>query len=306
MNGIINVYKEKGFTSHDVVAKLRGILKTRKIGHTGTLDPNAEGVLPVCVGRATKVSELLMEKDKTYQVEFQLGIVTDTQDIWGKVLEQKDVKCSENEVRNTAMGFLGKQMQLPPMYSALKVDGKKLYEFARQGIEVERKGREIVIYEITDFISLGNHTYGMSVSCSKGTYIRTLCHDIGEKLGCGAAMTSLCRTKSGKFTLRSSLTLPQIETLVREGSLDKCLIAIEDSFDIDKIVVEESFQKLLYAGNPIPAESAKVVYSTKKPLYFQKKELVYVYDFRQQFIGIYSKEASQYKVLKFLASEENR
>lgn len=306
MNGVLNIYKEKGFTSHDVVAKLRRILKTKKIGHTGTLDPNAEGVLPICVGQATKISELLMEKDKTYQVEFQLGITTDTQDIWGNVIEKKEVSLSVDAVYLTAMRFVGKQIQLPPMYSALKVNGKKLYELAREGIEVERKGREISIYSIEDFAPVGMNTYKMTVSCSKGTYIRTLCHDIGVELGCGATMTSLIRTISGKFKVKDSITLSRIEELVEQGKLMPHLLAVEDSFDMDKILVAQEFQKWLYAGNPIPIERTKLVYSAQNTMKFHDKELVFVYDFRKKPVGIYQRESSEYKVLKFLTSEENR
>ena len=182
LNGILNVYKEKGYTSHDVVAKLRGIAGQKKIGHTGTLDPQAEGVLPVCLGKATKVCDLLTDKDKVYEAVLLLGQTTDTQDTTGTVLEQSAVTCSEEEVKKAIMGFVGAYEQIPPMYSALKVNGKKLCDLARNGIEVERKPRPIQIYEIEiEDIELPRVT--MRVHCSKGTYIRTLCHDIGLKMG---------------------------------------------------------------------------------------------------------------------------
>ena len=188
-NGIINVYKEIGFTSHDVVAKLRGILRTKKIGHTGTLDPNAEGVLPVCVGKATKLCEFLLEKSKTYRATMVLGKVTDTQDITGKVLAEKEVAVTKEQIVDTIESFIGGYDQIPPMYSALKVKGKKLYELARQGIEVERKPRFIMLDDIKILdISEDLCHITIDVSCSKGTYIRTLCHDIGDRLGCGACM----------------------------------------------------------------------------------------------------------------------
>ena len=187
MNGIINVYKEKGYTSHDVVAKLRGICRQKKIGHTGTLDPDAEGVLPVCLGTATKVCGLLTDKDKVYEAVLLLGTQTDTQDISGTVVRQAQVTCTQDEVRQAAASFLGIYSQLPPMYSALKVNGKKLYELARQGKVVEREARKVVIHEIfIESVELPRIT--MTVHCSKGTYIRTLCHDIGRKLGCGGCM----------------------------------------------------------------------------------------------------------------------
>ena len=193
INGIINVYKERGYTSHDVVAKLRGILKQKKIGHTGTLDPEAQGVLPVCLGKGTKVCELLTDKQKEYRAVMRLGIETDTQDMTGTVLREAKVDCSEDEIRSCVEGFVGVQEQIPPMYSALKVNGKKLYELARQGIEVERKSRRITIEKITiERIDLPEVV--MTVKCSKGTYIRTLCHDIGQSLGCGGCMSDLVRT----------------------------------------------------------------------------------------------------------------
>ena len=187
MDGIINVYKEAGYTSFDVVAKLRGILKQKKIGHTGTLDPDAEGVLPVCIGKATKVCGYLTEKDKTYQALLHLGIATDTQDMSGRILKEQAPEISEEELRRMIQSFTGKLKQVPPMYSALKVGGKKLCDLARAGIEVERKAREIEIYSIRQ-IRIQLPYVSMEVHCSKGTYIRTLCHEIGEKAGCGGCM----------------------------------------------------------------------------------------------------------------------
>ena len=199
-DGMINVCKEKGFTSHDVVAKLRGILHQKKIGHTGTLDPDATGVLPVCLGKGTKLCDMITDRDKTYRAVMMLGRTTDTQDISGQILTEKAVNVDEREVRDAAVSFVGDYMQIPPMYSAIKVDGKKLYELARAGQEVERKARHVVInaLNITE-IQLPYVT--MEVSCSKGTYIRTLCQDIGEKLGCGACMTELVRLKVGAFDI---------------------------------------------------------------------------------------------------------
>ena len=184
VNGILNVYKEKGYTSHDVVAKLRGIVGQKKIGHTGTLDPDAEGVLPVCLGRATKVCDMLTEKDKTYEAVLLLGKETDTQDISGTVLRVGETEgLTQEQVKDCVMSFVGEYDQIPPMYSALKVNGKKLYELAREGKTIERKSRKVEIKEIR-ILEMALPRVRMEVSCSKGTYIRTLCHDIGEKLGC--------------------------------------------------------------------------------------------------------------------------
>ena len=190
IHGIINVYKEKGFTSHDVVAKLRGIVGQKKIGHTGTLDPDATGVLPVCLGKATKLCDLLTDKDKTYEAVMLLGMTTDTQDITGRILEEKSTETlTADKVREVIESFIGDYDQIPPMYSALKVNGKKLYELAREGKVVERKARPVKILDIR-IIEMDLPRVRMEVSCSKGTYIRTLCHDIGQKLGCGGPMKS--------------------------------------------------------------------------------------------------------------------
>ena len=201
IHGIINVYKEKGFTSHDVVAKLRGIVGQKKIGHTGTLDPDATGVLPVCLGKATKLCDLLTDKNKTYEAVLLLGKTTDTQDITGEVLEEKSTEAlTEEKVREAIEGFIGDYEQIPPMYSALKVNGKKLYELAREGKVIERKARPVKILDI-QILEIDLPKVRMEVSCSKGTYIRTLCHDIGEKLGCGGCMESLIRTRVSTFRI---------------------------------------------------------------------------------------------------------
>ena len=228
-DGIINIYKEKGFTSHDVVAKLRGILRMKKIGHTGTLDPDAEGVLPVCVGKATKLCELLLEKSKTYQAMFILGLTTDTQDISGNVLKESDVNVTREDIEKAIMSFVGGYDQIPPMYSALKVNGKKLYELAREGKEVERKPRRVDLDNI-DILDISDDLKHImiKVDCSKGTYIRTLCHDIGEKLGCGACMESLLRTKVDKYAIDNALRLNEVEDLVKEDKLGQHIVAIED------------------------------------------------------------------------------
>ncbi|MBO5364786.1 MAG: tRNA pseudouridine(55) synthase TruB [Clostridia bacterium] len=220
MNGVIVINKEKGYTSFDVVACLRRILSMKKIGHTGTLDPDAVGVLPVCVGVATKAVELLTGADKEYIATVQLGSETDTQDASGRVLRTSQVAVTEEDIQNTAKKFLGKISQIPPMYSAIKQDGKKLYELAREGKTVERKPRQVTIdtIEIQE-IDLVHHRFTMRVVCSKGTYIRTLCQDMGEALGCYAHMAELCRTKTGQFSLKDAMTLDEVEAAMKEGDL---------------------------------------------------------------------------------------
>ena len=250
INGVINVYKEKGFTSHDVVAKLRGIVKQKKIGHTGTLDPDATGVLPVCLGNATKLCDMLTDKSKEYVTTMRLGFCTDTQDISGDVLFTKDVSVSEEEVKEAVLSFIGKYDQIPPMYSALKVNGKKLYELAREGVEIERKARSIEILEIEIMdISLPDIT--MRVHCSKGTYIRTLCHDIGEKLGCFGTMVELERTKVAGFLLKNAYKLSEIEKMVQEDKIGEILTSTEDMFEYVSVRVAPAYEKLLLNGNPI-------------------------------------------------------
>lgn len=255
MDGILNVYKEKGFTSHDVVAKLRGILHQKKIGHTGTLDPDAVGVLPVCLGRATKVCDLLTDKDKVYEAEMLLGTVTDTQDITGTVLKTEETGfLTEHMVAEAVFSFIGIYEQVPPMYSALKVQGKKLYELARAGIEVERKMRQVQIFDISELsVCLEEKSVRFTVHCSKGTYIRTLCQDIGKILGCGACMKSLKRTRAGCFGIENAMTLVQIEQKVREGSIAQELMEIDAMFpDYPKVLIEDAEQvKLLENGNPL-------------------------------------------------------
>lgn len=251
MNGIINIYKEKGFTSFDVVAKLRGILKTRKIGHTGTLDPDAEGVLPVCIGKATKICELLTDKTKEYEAVMLLGRTTDTQDVTGETLTQQEVRCSAKEVEKAVLSFVGDYMQVPPMYSALKVNGKKLYELAREGKTVERKPRPVHFYEI-EILDIDFPLVRFRVTCSKGTYIRTLCHDIGEKLGCGAAMETLLRTKVGRFTLDDAITLAQTEEAVRNGEIEQRILGIEEILaEYPRVCCTKEGDRLLANGNPL-------------------------------------------------------
>lgn len=252
MDGVIVIRKEKGFTSHDVVAKLRGILHMKKIGHTGTLDPDAEGVLPVALGKATRLVDMITDKEKTYEAVMRLGVITDTQDMSGTVLSQTtELSVTEEELCTVVSSFVGDYMQVPPMYSALKVNGKKLYELAREGKTVERKPRPVHFYEI-EILDISFPLVRFRVTCSKGTYIRTLCHDIGEKLGCGAAMESLLRTKVGRFTLDDAITLAQTEEAVQEGTIESKILGIEEILaEYPRVCCTKEGDRLLANGNPL-------------------------------------------------------
>lgn len=252
-NGLINIYKEPGFTSNDVVAKLRGILKQKKIGHTGTLDPDAVGVLVVCLGTGTKLVEMLTDHDKEYIAVCRLGVTTDTQDMSGNIIDTSDVKVTKEQVHEAVKAFVGDYDQIPPMYSAIKKDGRKLYELAREGIEVERKPRKVHISAISvldDSHIESEGLFTIEVKCSKGTYIRTLCHDIGLRLGCGAAMQHLTRTRVGAFTLDTAVTLSQVEEMRDAGTLTEIIKSPEYIFrDLDKIHVKNAVRTLLENGN---------------------------------------------------------
>ena len=227
MFGIINVYKPKGMTSHDVVSFMRRTLHMKRIGHTGTLDPDAEGVLPVLVGKATKLSDLLMAEEKCYFAGVKLGIVTDTDDIGGEVIRQCDASVTQAQVEEVVSGFVGKSEQIPPMYSAIKVNGQKLYQLARKGVVTERKSRKIEIYSL-DMQNFDGDSFQLRVHCSKGTYIRALCRDIGEALGTGATMSSLVREQSGMFTLENVHTFEEITEAAENGTIEHLLISPDD------------------------------------------------------------------------------
>lgn len=288
INGILNIYKEKGYTSHDVVAKLRGITKQKKIGHTGTLDPDAQGVLPVCLGKATKLCDMLTDKSKTYEAVLLLGICTDTQDISGKILKKKSTEdLTEEMVLDCIQGYIGEYEQLPPMYSALKVNGKKLYELAREGIEIERKPRKVTIYDIhVNEIHLPR--VRMTISCSKGTYIRTLCHDIGEKLGTGGCMESLLRTRVSCFELKDSLKLEEVAEKIAEEKLTEILVPVDAMFrDKKAVCVRQECEVLVYNGNSFHREEICI------PERYADGESVRVYDTKEHFVGTYCYDASK-------------
>ena len=323
-HGVINIYKEPGFTSHDVVAKLRGILRQKKIGHTGTLDPAAEGVLPVCLGKGTKLCDLLTDKRKTYQAVLLLGTETDTQDMTGTILSEKPTEqLTEPAVRGAAESFVGPYMQVPPMYSALKVNGKKLYELARAGKEVERAARPVEIYDLQiDAVELPRVT--MTVTCSKGTYIRTLCHDIGEKLGCGGCMEKLIRTRVDRFAIGDSLRLSEVEALAKAGQIEDRIVPVDGMFEGCPAYVSESevLDKLLQNGNPFPKglgprdgclvqigsslAEHQVSADGNSEMVLPDSGIIRVYDSANQFIGLYAyqPEKKQWKPRKiFLGGE---
>lgn len=285
-NGIVNVYKEKGYTSFDVVAKLRGILKQKKIGHTGTLDPDATGVLPVCLGKGTKLCDMLLDKDKTYKAVLIFGISTDTEDISGNVIDKVDIdsikdSISDELIRETIESFIGEYDQIPPMYSAIKINGKKLYQLAREGQVIERKSRSVKILDIS-IEKIDFPRVYFTVSCSKGTYIRSLCRDIGEKLSIPACMEALERIKVSRFTIEESLTLKQIEQYVSEDTIEEYILPVDEALiDYKKAIVKNEFVKLLYNGNPL--ETSMIVDNYELAI----NDMVRVYDENGTFIAIY-------------------
>lgn len=246
--GVLNVYKPKGMTSHDVVAILRRTLHMKRIGHTGTLDPIAEGVLPILIGKATKLSDLLMAEEKRYKAGVKLGVTTDTDDLTGEVIAENEVAVTEDDVNNVLASFLGKQAQIPPMYSAIKVDGKKLYQLARRGVVTERKPRNIEIYDLK-MENFKGDMFDLSVHCSKGTYIRALCRDIGAALNTGAAMETLIRTQSGNFTLENTHTLEEIKIAAEDGTVENFLISADEVLkDFPRVDVTEEYAMKMKNG----------------------------------------------------------
>lgn len=240
MNGILVIDKPGGWTSHDVVAKLRGILKEKRVGHGGTLDPMATGVLPIFAGRATRAAEFCEAYDKEYIAGLRLGIVTDTQDTTGRILGTSPVAVGQSDVEGVLKRFIGVQSQLPPMYSAVKINGKKLYELARRGIDAPRKPRQITIKDL-ELLDMTACDLSLRVVCSKGTYIRTLCHDIGAALGCGGAMHSLRRMRAGRFTLADAVTLAEVEAAAHSGRLQDIVKPVDTLFtDYPGITIDDN------------------------------------------------------------------
>lgn len=248
LNGILNILKPPGMTSHDVVSVVRKKLNIKKVGHTGTLDPNAVGVLPICIGQATKISQFLLDGKKKYRTELTLGIETDTEDIYGTITNRSPIVPKSEDIERAILSFIGTYNQIPPMYSALKVKGKKLYELAREGIEIERKSRQVTIYNI-DIIKIDNDKIMFDVLCSKGTYIRTLCKDIGRTLGCGGVMSFLLRIESSGFDLKTSIT---IEELKEREDIKSLLLPLDFPLNhIPKVIVRSSYTKQVLNGNRI-------------------------------------------------------
>ncbi len=295
MDGIINLYKDAGFTSFDAVAKLRGILHEKKIGHTGTLDPDAEGVLPICIGAATKLCGFLADKDKEYEAVLQLGVETDTMDASGKVIRSSPGVLSsvtEDMAEHAISGFIGDYDQVPPMYSAIKVGGKKLCDLARAGVTVDREPRRVHIFNI-EIMDIGLPFVKMRVHCSKGTYIRSLCADIGERLGTGGIMKSLVRTRSGRFRIEDSASLAEIEARQRAGTLSGLLIPVDEMFaDYPARTALPSAQKKLENGNRLeegdlePAEGA---------------QMFRAYGADGLFYAVYAAEGGGYRCVKMFA-----
>ena len=295
ISGVIVIRKEQGFTSHDVVAKMRGICGQKKIGHTGTLDPAATGVLPVCLGSGTKLCDMLADRDKEYVAELLLGVTTDTQDMTGTVLAEQAVKVTEDEVRKVCESFVGDYNQIPPMYSALKVNGKKLYELAREGKVVERKARSVHFFSI-DVLQIQLPLVTMRVHCSKGTYIRTLCHDIGEKLGCGGCMEKLVRTRVERFAIENAYKLDEIREYVSRGEVDQLVTPVDAMFDdCPAVYTGEEADRLVHNGNSFSASNLRTVPVTDA-------ERFRVYDSREQFIGIFQKKGDTFSPVKMFWS----
>ncbi len=290
MNGILNIFKPKGMSSFDVVRVVKKVAKTGKVGHTGTLDPEATGVLPVCIGRATKIIDYIMDSEKVYEVTFKLGIRTTTYDLEGEVLEEKDTShLSDDNILAVIKEFIGEYSQVPPMYSALKQNGVRLYELARKGIEVEREGRLINIYNIED-IKINNPYVSMKVTCSKGTYIRSLCYDIGEKLGVFATMTELNRSKTSVFEQSKSININDLT----EENIEHYIVTMEDALSkYEAITVHGKYVKLLVNGVRVADNRF-----TKDKIINDR--LYRVYDENNNFIGLGERNNAGFKIEKLL------
>ena len=290
MNDILNIFKPKGMSSFDVVRVVKKVAKTGKVGHTGTLDPEATGVLPVCIGRATKIIDYIMDSEKVYEVTFKLGIRTTTYDLEGEVLEEKDTShLSDDNILAVIKEFIGEYSQVPPMYSALQQNGVRLYELARKGIEVEREGRLINIYNIED-IKINNPYVSMKVTCSKGTYIRSLCYDIGEKLGVFATMTELNRSKTSVFEQSKSININDLT----EENIEHYIVTMEDALSkYEAITVHGKYVKLLVNGVRVADNRF-----TKDKIINDR--LYRVYDENNNFIGLGERNNAGFKIEKLL------
>lgn len=288
MDGILNINKPTGMSSFDVVREVKKIAKTKKVGHTGTLDPEASGVLPICIGRATKLVDYIMSDYKIYKVELKLGITTDTYDREGKILQTSSVNVSNEEVEKVIKSFEGEIDQIPPMYSALKVNGERLYNLARQGIEIERKPRKINIYNI-DILSMDLPVVQFTVKCSKGTYIRSLCFDIGEKLKCGGTMWNLERIQTGSFSISDSLRLDQLNS----DNISNYLIPMDRALEsYPKIIFNKKYEKLILNG--VTIKDNDIIGNVEKDMLYR------VYLGENEFIGIGIRKDFGFKMTKLL------
>lgn len=290
MDGVLNIFKNKGMTSFDVVSKVRKVANEKKVGHTGTLDPEATGVLPVCLGRATKIIDYIMNSEKGYSVKFKLGIKTTTYDLEGEILEERDIShINDKEVFEVINSFKGEYCQVPPMFSALKKNGVRLYELARKGIEVEREGRNITIYSIEN-IKIDLPYVSMDVTCSKGTYIRSLCYDIGEKLNVFATMTELKRFKTASFEEKNSINIEELT----EDNIKNYIISIEEALiNYPKITLSKGYSKLIINGVRVGDKRF-----TKDKV---NNDILYkVYDENNIFLGLGRKNDQGFKMEKLL------
>ncbi len=290
MEGILLLHKPKGLTSHDCVFKIRKLLKEKKVGHTGTLDPDVTGVLPICIGRATKLVEYITNDTKTYEGEVTIGFSTTTEDASGEVFETKQVQrtITKQEIENVLESLTGEISQTPPMYSAVKINGKKLYEYARQGIEVERPSRTIQIHEFTLLNSKEQYegetiSFRFRVVCSKGTYVRTLAVMVGERLGYPAHMSDLIRTASGSFLLEDCLTFPEIENLVEAGQIEEAMMTLDDALaTFPKYIVDEQKEQIVRNGGFLKIPSSLVHF-----------ERIVIYNEKGRALGIYQKHPTK-------------
>lgn len=281
ISGIINLYKEQGFTSNDCVNIVRGIFDRVKTGHTGTLDPMATGVLPICLGKATKLADYIQSSQKVYRTVLRLGIETDTCDIWGRVLTESNALPERDAILDCISGFAGEQEQTPPMYSAIRINGKRLYELARQGKTVERKSRHITIFDIYNIEFLNDRNIAFTVKCSKGTYIRALCADIGKSLGTGGCMAALERLESGAFCAENAVTIGRLKELKEQGRLEEAVIPVEKALaGYKKYRSANECQRLLENGNKI---SVKYILENKPC----EGEEFLLYDYGGCLVGIF-------------------
>lgn len=289
MDGVIIINKPTGQTSHNLVGFTRRLFNIKKVGHTGTLDPDASGVLPVCIGRGTKAADMLTASDKAYRAQFILGMTTDTLDASGEILTEQPVCVTKEQIDDAIKGFIGEIYQIPPMFSAIKKDGKKLYELARDGIIIDREKRKVTIFDIKICeIDMENYAITIEVFCSKGTYIRTLCEDIGMALGCGAYMNTLVRTKSAGFTLEESYTPEELLSMKKDGTLESIVIPVDKLFlDYEEVVLDAFLSAKAKNGIPIRRKGLKE--GRLYRIYDENHEFLCISEYREN--ALYLKKA---------------